>query len=253
MGPKQTSIPFAQFRSRIDEASLQLEGVEASIAVVDGILRSLKGSKMSIAEALNVKVDPSQRLKMSVEGRNSFVNSLSRRNCEYVFHILYTYFSEYLKRILRAMYECKPLVVVGKAPGKLEFHEIAKFGSLEEVVDHMVESVFRRLEATKNSAQLLERILGHTDVVIPENMLSRAIMYLEMRHLIVHNSGLVDAAFARSYGPFNRSFVEGRKLSMSTGLARSATQAMLELVECVDTQLVTSGFVRPASTEPTTL
>ena len=71
-------------------------------------------------------------------------------------------------------------------------------------------------------------------------------MHIEIRHLIVHNSGIIDAAFARAYGDVNSCFVEGRKLPLSIGLAQSDTGALLSLVESIDIQLVASGLVSSA-------
>ena len=171
MKSNQTSIPFSQFRTRIKETLLHLEGVSACIDVSAQVLQYQKGTRMSIGEALAVGKVRKEKLKMSVQGQHTLVNSLRKRNYEYVFHVIYTYFSEYLRRILRAMYDHHPMMVAGKAPAKLDFHEIPKFGTFEAISDYIVEQVFRRLEATKSTTQLLERILDHTGTVIPEETL----------------------------------------------------------------------------------
>src|SRR5258706_15887812 len=98
------------------------------------------------------------------------------------------------------MYEKKPLEIVGKVPGKkLDFYEIVQLGTFEEISKKMVGDVFRSLESERNTKKLIKKIVGNVGFTLNEEILDEAVMFIDMRHLIVHNSRKADWAFANKY------------------------------------------------------
>jgi hypothetical protein len=79
------------------------------------------------------------------------------------------------------MYEHDALLVAGKAPGHLDYHVIVRLGSFEAIKNHIAEQVFRRLEMTRGSSSLLDKILENTEVSVPPATERRAMMYVEAR------------------------------------------------------------------------
>ncbi|MEJ7843586.1 MAG: hypothetical protein WKF95_17625, partial [Rubrobacter sp.] len=118
--------------------------------------------------------------------------------------------------------------------------------SYEAVCEHMIDQVFRNLENQRNTRALLTKILDKTNVRVEQQVLEDAMMYLEMRHLIVHNSSLIDKAFEQRYGDILSGVKAGRKLKVDVGTAKRALQSVKNLCVHVDRSLVAGGFVHAA-------
>lgn len=175
----------------------------------------------------------------------SVTNHAMKRNAELAVQLLYPHFTEYLRSLLREMYHVRPLDVVSKAQTNIRFDEVVRLGSYEAICDHMVDQVFRSLESQRNTRKLLSKILDKTGVEISRPVLQDAIMYFEMRHLIVHNSSLVDKVFEQNYGNL-LDVKTGRKLKIDIGTAKRALKAVEALCVHVDRGLVAGGYVRAA-------
>lgn len=175
----------------------------------------------------------------------SVTNHAIRRNAELAIQLLYPHFTEYIRSLLKEMYRVRPLDVVGKAQANIRFDEVVHLGSYEAICEHMIDQVFRSLENQRNTKKLLSKILDKTGVDISQQVLQDAMMYLEMRHLIVHNSSLIDEAFEQRYGSL-LNVKAGRKLKIDIGTAKKALKAVEELCIQVDRGLVAGGYVYAA-------
>jgi hypothetical protein len=221
VGTAGHSRPFVQFRSRLRVTVQHMEVVNA--ALVETAARKTAVGKTSHHRTIS--------------------NHAIVRNAEQGLQLLYSHFSEYARRILREMYDIRPLTIVDKAHGSLRFHEIVNLGSYEAVCDHMVEHVFRTLEGQRSTRALVEKILDKTGVAISDPVMKGGLAYIEMRHLIVHNSSLVDDRFAGAYGAVFR-VKAGDKLNSSLGLAKKAVRAIEALCLEIDRGLVAKGFLK---------
>ncbi|MEJ7759557.1 MAG: hypothetical protein WKF55_08170 [Gemmatimonadaceae bacterium] len=233
------SKPFALLSSRLTDARLYLNGVDACISAAMRELRRAPDQKASISAVLAQK-----GISIRVSDRAGFANRLRRNSAEYVLHSAYAFLAEYLQELLGELYDRNPLAVVSKAPGKFDYHEVVTLGSFEAIRDVMVEKVFRRLEATKSTQQLLERILDHTGVLLPETLTRRALMYIEARHLIVHNAGKIDERFLERFGDLiTTPTCVGGRLNITKGFGRYALTSLEELAGHIDGELISRGFV----------
>src|SRR5215217_2149498 len=114
------------------------------------------------------------------------------------------------------MYDGRPLDVVSKAQASIRFDEVVRLGSYEAICEHMINQVFRNLEGQRNTRKLLSKVLEKTGVEVDRGVLQDAVMYMDMRHLIVHNSSLIDEAFEQSYGS-TLGAKAGRRLKVDLG------------------------------------
>lgn len=170
------------------------------------------------------------------------------RNMELAIRLLYTHLSEYLRFILAEMYAKKPLEIVGKFQGgqaALPFHEIVNLGTYEAVCQRMIDQVFRNLEGQRSTKILIEKILDRTGAKVNSEQLENAMLYMEIRHLIVHNSSVVDRKFKETYEHKLSYAVVGSKLPMSIGLARRAIASIRDLCRNIDSELVSKGYLDP--------
>lgn len=137
-------------------------------------------------------------------------------------------------------------MVVGKAQGALQYHEIVKLGSFDAIADFMVEQVFKRLEGERNTIKTIQRLLDGTGVALDSVVLDEALAFFEVRHLLVHQSGLIDQAFYSRHAAFLRVPTKvGGKLPLTVGFARRGIEAVSTLVELIDNQLIQKGAIPP--------
>jgi len=133
------------------------------------------------------------------DNNNAIINHAITRNCELTLQLLYTHLNKYLKSILSEMFQKRPLQIVDKAQDTLQFQEILRLGTYEAVCNHMVDRVFRKLQNDRSTRRLIERILARTGANLDCDVLDDAMWYIDIRHLIVHNSGIVDQQFTINY------------------------------------------------------
>lgn len=163
---------------------------------------------------------------------------MRRNNYEFSFRRTYTHFGEYCKNFLREIYAVNPLLVVGKAPNSLAFHEIVKLGGYTQIADYMVEEVFKRLEREKSTHKTIKKLIDNTDITVPKDILEEALFFFEVRHLIVHQSARIDQPFFFKYesiitGPTK----PGAKLDLNLGFAKRGIKAISKLLESIDSQI----------------
>jgi hypothetical protein len=137
-----------------------------------------------------------------------------------------------------------PKKIVGKAQGSsgLTFMEIVNLGSFESIQEEMINRIFRKLEDERSTTKLLDKILNHTNIVIEGNLKTNALMYLEMRHLFIHNSGKSDKPFTDSYGSKIQIKNDG-KLPTNFEIITDGINAVSALVEKIDSFLISNDIV----------
>ena len=157
------------------------------------------------------------------DNNNAIINHAITRNCELTLQLLYTHLNEYLKSILSEMFQKRPLQIVDKAQDTLQFQEILRLGTYEAVCNHMVDRVFRKLQNDRSTRRLIERILARTGANLDCDVLDDAMWYIDIRHLIVHNSGIVDQQFTINYTHKRKYVKEGGKLPINEGMAKKVS------------------------------
>ena len=244
------SNQFVRFLARVRDIVQQLESVDAALDVVKHILKSCESHEVKIVDALRVSKKQYGTLNAPIKSFGSIVNRTKKNNHDYAFRAIYTYFGEYFRGALKEIFQTNPLLVVSKAPGTLEYHLVAKLGSFDAIADYMVRQVFKKLESEKSTRKLLDKILANTGVSVSTEVFERALMYLEVRHLLVHNMGICDEAFfSRFNAIFPAKLYVGGKFPLSIGFVRNALDAITEFVSEVDAKLVSGALLASAPNE----
>ena len=230
------------FRSRIQYLEMHLQTVDVSLTV----MRRSVPTQCDENIAITLGFEPSKygELNHPVKEKDRIINHSRARNSEYALITLYGYFTEYLQNILSEIYKTKPLDVVGKAPKEntISYADIVKLGSYKAISEHIVEKIFRQLENERSTKELLDKILNKT-VSVDETIKTNALKYLDMRHLFVHNSGIIDQLFLSKYGK-DISLKVGDKLPTTYENARMAIEAVGLLCQTFDQDLINKGFVQ---------
>lgn len=122
----------------------------------------------------------------------------------------------------------------------MTFVELVNLGTLEKIQEKMIDKVFRKLENDKSTLSLLDNVLNHTDIVIPPDIKTTALMYLEMRHLFIHNQGKADERFEKQFGDKMKPRKTG-KLPTDFMTVNTAIETILKLVTIIDQGLIANG------------
>jgi hypothetical protein len=237
------SKAFQIYRSRIDYLNQHLQVIDASLKNTSNWLNNYQIKTKPISEALGLINSDYSQLNHPVKDYNRIFSYTRAKNSEFSLIELYNAFSWYLKDILKCMYEKDPIKIVGKvATQNLSFIDIVNLGSFDRVSEKMINSVFRKLEDEKSTPKLLEKILCHTTITLDDTTKRTALMYLEMRHLIIHNNGKADDKFINDYGALITLRANG-KLPTTFDVVTSAMKAVYELAENIDKELIANGLI----------
>jgi len=182
------------------------------------------------------------------------VKHSQKKNIEYSILRLFNLFTAYLQSITKEMFAKNPMLVVGKAVINkngddkenltMSYAEIVRLENYENVQEQIVLNVFRSIEEIKSTSKLLEKLLKDTKVNIPQDIIDEALTYLEMRHLFIHNQGLVDSKYAKKYGKrFTPNLKDKNELPTKFDTFSKALTATTKLITEIDVQLLKNGMV----------
>lgn len=124
--------------------------------------------------------------------------------------------------------------LVGEHKVSIEINEILKCGNWEAVVNLVANNLFRKLQETRKTVKLFEEIDKKLGLGIDKQILDDALPYLEMRHLLVHSDGKVDAKFCQSYPEFG--YTAGQNLQMNYPTISSARAKVFALAKEMDSK-----------------
>ncbi|WP_287124316.1 hypothetical protein [Chromohalobacter sp.] len=233
-----------RFRSRAEGLEMYLEAMDAAARMAFNYLGQKKNQGKDIATALPINCNNYSRLNHPSSHRSRVYNFCRSKNTLSAIVEIFSYFSEYMRGILKEMYEHNPMLVVGKSnkPLNLTFAEISKFNHLSEIQEKMVEDVFRSIENERSTVKLIDKIISDTGANVSNADKQCVLPYLEMRHLIIHNHSKIDQAFEAKYG-HQFSVRAGEKLPSKFEIADKAIEEVSLFLRKLDGELVRLGMV----------
>ncbi|MCH5332084.1 MAG: hypothetical protein J1E33_06755, partial [Alistipes sp.] len=100
-----------------------------------------------------------------------------------------------------------------------------------------------RFENEQSTPKLLERILAYTKINIDDDIKKDALLYLEMRHLIIHNRSKADENFIIiSQNKIN--IPKDKKLPLNYEISSKAIEQVSTLCHTIDKELIEKKMVR---------
>ncbi len=244
------SLSHQRFRSRIEYLEQHGQVIDLAIVQALKVTRLARNKSVKIPHTFGEDATKYHRLNHPTKAAPRLFNYSKSLNCEHSMISLYRHFGDYLRGILGEMYEQDPLAIVGKVQGSaLTFHDLVKLGSFEAIQKKMIDATFRKLESEKSTTKLMERVLEHTKISTTTACKGNALMYLEMRHLFIHNSGRCDSAFERNYDRV-LNVKSGQELPTDFRTTDAAIKSVVALVGEIDRLLIMGNFVpaRPKGT-----
>ena len=126
----------------------------------------------------------------------------------------------------------------------LTYPEIVKLGSYDAIIADMAKRVFRSLERMQSTPDMLYKIISLFQLSIADNLKEETLLYLELRHLIIHNYGKADDKFiARNTDGKVKVKNNDKKITYNYELSNKALNKVFELCKSIDDELIRLNFL----------
>lgn len=161
---------------------------------------------------------------------------------------LYAYFADYVSGVIREFENTNPNRILGlippQTPTDLSYKDVFVLGNYGSILDEIAKRVFRSLEDERNTSKLLKKFIKTTKQNVPVNIQQDALVYLEIRHLIIHNNSKADTKFnsMNNHG-LVAVHLGNKKIAINYALTNSAIDAVSLLCKTMDDELVRLGLI----------
>lgn len=240
--PERESISFQRFAGRFSSLKQHSEVITVSLNKLFNSLQPQRNSGNKMCAVLNIAPTNYPKLDIPCSEYARVINFSKRENNDYCFLELYNLFSYYMKDILKEMYQLRPKSITEKSNKTLTYSKLSEFSSLDEIVDYMIDDIFKELEGLRSTQKLVKRIIGHTKAQIPQEQSDCALMYLNIRHLIIHNDSKVDKEFYEKYKNKLQIALNG-KAPTDFQTFQAALQSIYTYVRTIDQELISKHFI----------
>ncbi len=236
------SVSFQRFNSRYMYLQKHSQVMAVSLNRTYNMLSRNKDNGKTISDTLQVNAETYNKLNEPVSEYARIVNYSKRESNKYCFVELYNMFASYMKDILKEMYLLKPKSIIGNSHKEISFIKLSEFTSIDEIVDYMIDEIFRDFENERSTPKLVKRITGHTKISVPPAITDEAMMYLLMRHLIIHNNSKVDHDYYNKYHNVLPITVGGAVPATYINLQKALISVKTYL-RTIDEELIRGGFI----------
>lgn len=228
--------------------TFQLTDLALSMAQKHCMKKSGKGKKL--AEIMNGTLMTHRQLNVpdnKVDIQRTFVTNRNRLNQQALIDI-YRAFSYYMKNVIAELSHQNPLKMQGllsnKADKSMTYPDIINLGTYSAIITDMANKVFRSLENMRSTTDMLDKLLNLTQANINQSIKEDALLYLELRHLIIHNNSRADNKFIAKN---NKGLVKinsiNKKISYNYLLSNTAMNVVYQLCKQFDDEIVRLGLV----------
>lgn len=238
------------FSSGIRQLSQHIQLLDAALFLAERKVSVGSPSTSSIAEALDSTTKKYPRLNIPDTSKDrSRVIAYSRSKLhEQAIIDLYRLFSEYIRNIIVEFIHVNPTqlleTVARNKDNVLTFDRILKLGDIDSIKEEMSRIIFRRFENERSTKELLNKVLSYSKINIDEEVKQDALLYLEIRHLIIHNASKADAGFITLDSTRKVKLNANNKFSLTFSLSKRAIYSVQLLCERIDSELINANLVR---------
>lgn len=168
---------------------------------------------------------------------------------------LYKYYMTYLLNLIKEFLTIAPTRLLKGAAAsqdnKMSYEDILLHYDNNELIEIMSKGILRRLENARDTQGLLQKILKFSGISINEQTKKRALLYLNIRHLIIHNNSKADEKFIR----MNDGLIKinsKNKIILNYELSSNAIQTISALCSEIDEKLLGKKLLNPVMTHDKT-
>lgn len=237
---------FTTFIYRCNELYSQIQLVDAAICHLTKILSAASkiNNQNTICEILECNPRTYIKLKQPVTKYSELVGLARRKESENAIRQLYGYFTHYLRDVLKELYPFQSYLISqinGEHISKqnLSYKEIIDLKDYKSIENEIVNRVFRSLENKRDTKGLIDKIQHTFTLTIGNDVKQKALCYLELRHLLVHNNGLADNAYVDAFGQYytTNPIVVNERIRTTFSVYKNAQNAIHKLCDTMDEQL----------------
>ena len=244
------SKSLQSFNGKVRSLKTHVQLADVAFTRINHICSRKRGNGKSIGETLGTSTAKHPQLNEpneSIEINKVFTTSRIKIN-EQALIELYAFFADYLSSVIREMENINPNRILGvvppNSPTELSFKDVFILGNYNAILDEIAKRVFRSLEDERSTPKLLKKFVKSMKLNVPVNIRENALVYLEIRHLIIHNNSKADAKFNALN---NRGLVgvnvRNKKVLINYALSNAAIDAVTDLCQSIDGELIRLGLI----------
>lgn len=172
-------------------------------------------------------------------------------------HLKQTVFSSYIKDLYEEVYDylksvlteaairskVEPDRLIGEHRVEVKVSDILQADKLQGVIEDIVAKIFRKLENERSTTSLIKKTCDKLGLNVSEEIQSKAIYYLEIRHQLVHAGGKADEQFKKTHPDLN--YTADDYIDLRFKLIQKARKSVAEFIEEFDSQAISNGLILP--------
>ena len=241
---------FQKFPRRVASMKQTFQLTDLALSMAQKHCMKSSGQGKKLAEVMNGNLMTHRQLNIpdnKVDIQRTFVTNRNRLNQQALIDI-YRAFSYYMKNVITELSHQNPIKMQGllcnKTDKSMTYSDIINLGSYNAIITDMANKVFRSLENLRSTTEMLDKLLSLTHANINQSIKEDAILYLELRHLIIHNNSRADDKFIErnSKGLVNVN-PANKKISYNYLLSNTAMNVVYQLCKQFDDEIVRLGLV----------
>lgn len=241
---------FQKFANRVASMKQTFQLTDLALSMSQKHCMKNAGQGKKLAEIMKGSLLTHRQLNIPDNKRDiqrTFVTNRSRLNQQALIDI-YRAFSYYIKNVIVELSHQNPLKMQGllcnKAEKSMTYPDIINLGSYDAIIKDMANKVFRSLENLRSTTDMLDKLLNLTRANIDQSIKEDALLFLNLRHLIIHNNSRADDKFIAAN---NRGLVNvnplNKKISYNYSLSNTAMNVVYQLCKQFDDEIVRLGLV----------
>lgn len=239
---KQESKSWQRFEGKIRNLKQYLQLMDLALSISNQNCVSNKDVG-TMAEALGASTGTHGQLNIpnkNIDIRRTFVSAREQLN-EQAFVELHCIFSDYIAHVIAEMAHNDPKRLLGilgnDTDRSITFADIVRFGNYDSVIEEMAKRVFRILENLRSTSEMMQKLCKITKIVLPDKLLKDSLVYIEVRHLIIHGDSIADDIFQKK-DIDGLIPLKGIKLALKYQVTNKAINTIYELCRTLDNALI---------------
>lgn len=185
------------------------------------------------------------RYKVGDQNRRLVINHLKSTLYTAYIKDLYEEFSIYLKGIMKEVYtnaKVTPERLLGEHKVNLTSVAILQHLQMGDLADTIIDNIFQALENERSTVGLITKFHNKIGLDIDQELVDKAIYYLEIRHKLVHTDGFVDEEFKKKHGALK--YTSDNKIKLNYCTIRQAYEEVLHLISNIDSKVISMGLAK---------
>lgn len=235
------------FNGSIRTLNQHIQLVDRSLCIANRYVA--KSKKSTLANALKCTTDTHPQLNIPCNpsdiGR-TYATSRKKIHEQAIIE-LYRIFSNYIRNLIEEFIHTDPYpllnAVCDSKDNVVDFKKIISLNNYNLLIEYMANKIYRRFENEQSTPKLLNKILSYTKITIPDEEKNSALLFLEIRHLIIHNNSKADDDFlTKANGKI--AIPQTKKIPINYQLTLQAIESVKILCHMIDKELINKNMVR---------